>query len=213
MGKPCVRIPAVDTLNTARAQRIVPAMAGFFEQAPFFTAPAVARQHNALLAGKRGSPLSLSPASMLAAPENSRIILPSPNGAACCVAAAGAPIVVVGALVNAKAAAIAVSRGLPVTVIAAGERWPDHSMRFAVEDLIGAGAIIAHLSGPTSPEAQAALAAFERAEADLGAELATCGSGIELVERGFPDDVAIAARLDTYSCVPALANGVIRNLP
>jgi 2-phosphosulfolactate phosphatase len=173
-------------------------------------AASVARQHGALLAGKRGATLSLSPASMLNAPQNTRIVLPSPNGAACCVAAAGVPVVVVGALVNAKAAALAAARGLPVTVIAAGERWPDDALRFAVEDLIGAGAIIAHLPGPMSPEAQAAVATFERAAADLGAELATCGSGIELVERGFPGDVAIAAHLDAYSCVPMLKDGVIR---
>jgi 2-phosphosulfolactate phosphatase len=173
-------------------------------------AAAAAREHKALLAGKRGATLSLSPASMLNAPENSRVLLPSPNGSACCVAAAGAPLVVLGALVCAKASVEAASRGLPITVIAAGERWPDDSLRFAVEDLIGAGAVLAHLPGPLSPEAQAAVAAFERAAPDLGAELATCGSGIELIERGYADDVSIAARLDAYSHAPVLRDGALK---
>jgi len=173
-------------------------------------AAVAARRHKALLAGKRGATLSLSPASMLNAPERSRVLLPSPNGAACCVAAAAAPLVVVGGLVNATAAGRAAARGLPVTVIAAGEHWPDGSLRFAVEDLIGAGAIIAHLPGPHSPEAQAAVAAFERASTALDAELTVCGSGIELIEQGYAQDVSFAARLDAYSCAPILKDGVIR---
>lgn len=173
-------------------------------------APDAARQQGALLAGKRDSKLSLSPESMLNAPENSRVLLPSPNGSACCVAAAAAPLAVVGALVNAKAAAQAASRGLPVTVVAAGERWPDATIRFAVEDFIGAGAVISHLPGPHSPEAQAAVAAFERAASALNAELATCGSGIELIERGYARDVSIAAGLDAYSVAPVLRNGVLK---
>lgn len=47
------------------------------------------------------------------------------------------------------------SIGGNVTVIAAGEKWPDGSIRFAVEDFIGAGAVISVLVGSLSPEAEA----------------------------------------------------------
>jgi 2-phosphosulfolactate phosphatase len=97
-----------------------------------------------------------------------------------------------------------------VTVIAAGERWPDNSLRVALEDLIGAGAIICNLAGLRSPEAQAAAAVFEQARNSLHETLAGSGSGIELIDRGYAADVALAARLDAYSCAPVFKDGVIK---
>ena len=96
-----------------------------------------------------------------------------------------------------------------MTVIAAGERWADDSLRPAVEDLWGAGAVIDALSRiaacALSPEAAAAAAAFRAVAPALPAELSASVSGGELIRAGFPDDVAIAAELDTSSCVPVLA--------
>jgi 2-phosphosulfolactate phosphatase len=37
--------------------------------------------------------------------------------------------------------------------------------------------------------------------------LAACASGRELVEQGWPDDVAVAAELDTSRAVPVLVDG------
>jgi 2-phosphosulfolactate phosphatase len=37
--------------------------------------------------------------------------------------------------------------------------------------------------------------------------LADCASGRELCERGFSDDVALAAELDVSACVPRLVAG------
>lgn len=196
-----------------------------------------ARSHRAELAvGRRAvsaaRPWSLSPAALRRAPFVPRLVLPSPNGSAICAAAAegagvgagvglgagagaglgvGAVTVIAGCLRNAAA----VGRFLrgspgPVTVIAAGERWPDGSLRPALEDLLGAGAILAALrdrgAGTFSPEAEAARACFE-ATADVAAAVSGCASGRELIEGGFGEDVAIAAETDACLVVPVLADG------
>jgi 2-phosphosulfolactate phosphatase len=89
-------------------------------------------------------------------------------------------------------------------VIAAGERWEDGTLRVSVEDLIGAGAIIQYLSGRRSPEADAAKAAFEHASRNIPGCLGKCASGQELLERGFPADVALAAAVNCSDAVPLL---------
>ena len=98
-----------------------------------------------------------------------------------------------------------------IAVIAAGERWPDDSLRFAIEDLWGAGAIIAALAdlgtSQLSLESVSAAAAFREVEASLGAALMSCGSGQELDSTGFGIDVEIAAELDSSTSVPMLADG------
>jgi 2-phosphosulfolactate phosphatase len=106
-------------------------------------------------------------------PFTPRLVLPSPNGSAISSAAASGPATVVAAcLRNARAAGAWLTRrslgtpDRPATVIAAGERWGDGSLRPALEDLLGAGAVIAALhdqgSGPLSPEAEAARAWLRR---------------------------------------------------
>jgi len=90
--------------------------------------------------------------------------------------------------------------------VAAGERWPDGSLRPAVEDLWGAGAVLAAL-GPegASPEAEAAMAAFDAVRTRLPESLAACASGRELVGAGFAEDVVVAAAHDVSAVIPALA--------
>ena len=91
---------------------------------------------------------------------------PLPNGSAISFALAGSGASVVGAcLRNATATARWLSaRRTPVAVVAAGERWSDGTLRPAVEDLWGAGAVIAGLVdlGATglSPEARMAELAY-----------------------------------------------------
>lgn len=156
---------------------------------------------------------SLSPASLVAIPPGTRLLLPSPNGAAVTLAAAEhAPVVLAGSLRNAPAVAAAASAtGGPVAVVAAGERWPDGTLRVAVEDLVGAGAVVSHLvaagMAPCSPEGRAAAAAYAAMAPDLESALLDCVSGRELVAGGFVDDVILAAQGDVSDAVPVLRDG------
>jgi 2-phosphosulfolactate phosphatase len=169
------------------------------------TAIEFARVHGAELAGKRRlMKYSLAPASYLEVEQGFRCVLPSPNGAQVTLAAAAAaPFVLAGSLRNARAVADAASRmGQSFNVIPAGERWPDGSLRPALEDWIGAGAILRGLPGSRSPEADAAIATFERYADRLVEVLDRCGSGRELEERGHARDKELAGALDVSSGVP-----------
>ena len=158
-------------------------------------------------------PWSLSPAALAAAPAPARLVLPSPNGSS--VAAASDGIVVACSLRNVAAVAHwlrgrAGTPENPVSVIAAGERWPDDSLRPALEDLLGAGALLSALAQEgnhtLSPEAEAAVATY-RGTGSVPSAVRDCASGRELVDRGFGDDVEIAAELGVSSAVPVLTDG------
>jgi len=145
------------------------------------------------------------------------------NGAAVADAAArtGA-VVLLGALRNASAVAAAVLaeqslRGArtSIAIIAAGElsgREPTAGLRFAVEDHLGAGAIVDALgalgidhAAPDAAVAGEAFRALRRAATHL---LTASGSGLELIASGRRDDVVAAAALDAAPVVPVLRDGV-----
>jgi len=174
-------------------------------------------------AGVASRAVSLSPAALLARPSVSdvpRLVLPSPNGSSISFDLASGGAVVAGAcLRNAPAVARwlapGVAEGARLAVVAAGERWPDGSLRPAVEDLWGAGAVLAALRervGTTgwSPEARAAAAAFDAVSDSLVERLRECASGRELSGAGFADDVAVAAAYDVSSSVPVLDGDAFR---
>lgn len=180
-----------------------------------------AEQHGAVLAGRRedGGP-SLSPTDLLHLAAGARLVLPSPNGSTIASTAAerGVPFVLAGSLRNASATARrarALAHDGAIGVVAAGERWGDGGpLRPALEDLVGAGAILAALdpSGSASeprcsPEAAAARAAFVAARVDLVGVLAGCASGRELAALGCGDDVATAATLDATRLAAQLIDG------
>ncbi|MEQ3549217.1 2-phosphosulfolactate phosphatase [Pseudonocardia nematodicida] len=159
--------------------------------------------------------VSLSPGTVRAAPELSRLVLPSPNGSTLAFRLRAVAQTVIGVgLRNRRAAADhllerrASFPGLRVAVVAAGERWPDGSLRPAVEDLWGAGALIDALGAAgwpdVSPEARAAAAAFREIADDPAAALRDCASGRELAAIGFADDVRVASELDRSPSVPRL---------
>jgi 2-phosphosulfolactate phosphatase len=77
-------------------------------------------------------------------------------------------------------------------------------LRPSIEDWLAAGAILRLLPGAKSPEAAAAIAAFESAQNTLRKVLEASGSGRELVEKGFVRDVELAAQFNVSEHVPRL---------
>lgn len=163
---------------------------------------------NAVLAGPRShTEFSLSPASMQTASVGQRIVLPSPNGATLSGLVGSTPALA-GCLRNAAAVAQrAQSFGRRIGIVPAGERWPDGTLRPALEDWLGAGAILLHLDGTMSPEAYAAKMAFEMHRKNLATAMAECASGRELIERGWERDVLIATELNVSMSAPILHDG------
>ncbi len=175
-------------------------------------AEAYAASLGAELAGSRRdhSRYSLSPASLVDIPKGARLVLPSPNGATLTLGTGGAPTLT-GCLRNYRAVASAAQKyGRRLAIIPAGERWPDGSLRPAFEDWIGAGAIISQLHGELSPEARAARAAFHQAQTGIESLIRQCGSGKELIARGFEENVSLASALNVSECAPLFSDGAYR---
>lgn len=174
-----------------------------------------AAEHDAEVATKRGEGdgFSLSPTSLAEVPSGTRLVLPSPNGSALAFGAveAGASEVVAACVRNGAAVGSAFAdTELTVGVIAAGERWRGATgpMRVAVEDLLGAGAVLSMFDRlDLSPEARAAAAAWHDAEPEIVGRLRASASGRELIERGWPGDVDLAAQAHVSDLVPVLVDG------
>jgi 2-phosphosulfolactate phosphatase len=158
---------------------------------------------------------SLSPTALLSQATLDAVVLPSPNGSACSlIAAETGSIVIAACLRNAPAVAeYLAAASLPVTVLACGERWPDGTLRPSLEDLLGAGAVLANLGGDLSPEAKSAAAAWQDAKDTIANTMLTCASGRELVERGCRDDVEYASAYGVSDVVPVLLDGAFRREP
>lgn len=154
---------------------------------------------------------SLSPASLMHIPEGTRLVLSSPNGASLSLATGTVPTFS-GCLRNARTVAQAAQKiGTRIGIIPAGERWKDGSLRPALEDFIGAGAIINNLNGTCSPEAEAAKAIYLQMRATLTENLQRCSSGKELIGRSQAKDVELAAALNQSHSTPLLIDGAYRN--
>ena len=177
------------------------------------SAKTFAQSMDAEVAEKRGSSgYSLSPTSLLAIPSGTRLVLPSPNGSSLSLATSSTPTLT-GCLRNGRAVALAaMNYGQRIAVIPAGEQWCDGSLRPSFEDLIGAGSVISWLQGKLSPESQLAVEAYRGVSRSLNHLMKQCGSGQELIERGFEQDVDLASEINVSDCVPTLVNGAYINL-
>lgn len=173
-----------------------------------------AEQNNAILATRTRDTngFSLAPSSLQHIPPETRLVLPSPNGSTLSLSTGNTPTYA-GCLRNAKAvAAAAKQHGSRISVIPAGERWKsDYSLRPSLEDMLGAGAIIHELDGNKSPEAMWAEMTFLHFRDSLQKTLNTIGSGNELIERGFTEDVELAAQYNCSQNAPRLMDGAYRS--
>lgn len=153
----------------------------------------------------------------------------SRNGAAVAAAAEGATVLL-GSVRNAGAVARAIAveqerrqARTSVAVIAAGELDSAGGLRFAVEDHLGAGAVIAALTDlgidHTAPDAAVAAEGFRALRRALRHILSASGSAREIADgvpatdrmtaAGLtPTTAADAAELDAIDAVPVLRDGV-----
>lgn len=127
-------------------------------------------------------------------------------------------LVLLGSLRNASATARAVlaeqtrrADRTSITVIAVGATDAAGTPRFAVEDLLGAGAVIDALTtlgiDHTAPEAAVAAEGFHGLRRATRHLLTASGSGQERLDGGARDDVLHAAEVDTVDVVPAFVDG------
>lgn len=197
----------VDVLSFATAVDVATSRGGIIFPYPLKDASAdayAAAMDAQPAAVRREDGFSLSPASLETLPASFRLVLPSPNGAALSFHVHH-PSVLAACFRNAGAVArAAAGLGSTFAVIPAGETWSTGELRPSLEDLAGAGAVVAGLPGDRSPEAELAAACFAHFRTDLAGALRRSSSGKELIERGFGRDVELAAEFNVSSNVPRL---------
>jgi 2-phosphosulfolactate phosphatase len=176
----------VDVLSFCTAVDVAVSRGGIVHPWPFDDeqgAAAEAVRPGAVLSRRRKDArdgLSLSPVNLMGVQPGMHIVLPSPTGRCC------------HSLRRGRSIAFLCWRGVFGTrpqlpawrgrwparerfgVIAAGERWPDGSLRPAIEDWLGAGAILDRLDWPCSPEAEVAREAYRAAGNRFGAGAGGC---------------------------------------
>lgn len=173
-------------------------------------------------AAREGKP-TLSPVTFNCSHQNNSYVLSSLNGAYCTWIASKVPALLIGSLLNASAVAAAANKiqqdsGAAITVVPSGEMWNDvreneDRLRPSIEDYLGSGAILSRLQGDKSPEAQVCVHAFQNSKESLEQLIWDCGSGRELRERGYEDDVRHCGRLDITDAVPILLDGHFKQWP
>lgn len=134
--------------------------------------------------------------------EGKTLFMRTTNGTRAILAAGEAAALYVAALVNAEAAARALAqKGLDVTLLCSGTNGA-----VAMEDLIGAGAVLDALSsiGPVTLEsdlARIALSVFTSAKPNLAAALRATTGGQNVQRVNLTPDIEFAATLNRFDIV------------
>jgi 2-phosphosulfolactate phosphatase len=213
LGEQCAVLVIVDVLSFSTAVDVVVGRGGAVRPVRWADRSAAARPAD--------PSWTLRPSSLVSVPAGTVLELASANGATLCsLAEATGAVVLAGCLRNARAvaaAARALADGGPIGVVPGGERWGVNladdadagPLRPAVEDLLGAGAIMSSLLGYGSASVEAALAAEMYARASVDDVLNGCVSGRELIAAGHAGDVALASQVNVSTAVPRLTDGLL----
>jgi 2-phosphosulfolactate phosphatase len=164
-------------------------------------------RHAKLALGRNDNPeFSLSPQTMYNLNVGDALVLASPNGSELSLMQGNIPVYT-ACLRNADAVAKYIqTQSKRIGVIAAGERWSDNSLRPAIEDLMGAGAVIASIQGTLSSEAAVAAHAYLDAREQIDEMILKSMSGQELIDRGYDKDVHLACEVNVSEAVPLLSD-------
>lgn len=157
---------------------------------------------------------TLSPVSFNEQHANQKYVLSSLNGAFCSWIATKVPALLIGSLLNFSAVAnvanqLSEQTNANITVIPCGELWNEmreneDGLRPSIEDYLGAGAVLSELNGTKSPEAEVCIGAFLHSKDRIKELLWECGSGRELRQKGFEEDVLYCSQINYYNTVPVL---------
>lgn len=157
---------------------------------------------------------TLSPVSFNEQHINQKYVLSSLNGAFCSWIATKVPALLIGSLLNFSAVANVANQlreqtNANITVIPCGELWNEmreneDGLRPSIEDYLGAGAVLSVLNGTKSPEAEVCIGAFLHSKDRIKELLWECGSGRELRQKGFEEDVLHCSQMNFYNTVPVL---------
>jgi 2-phosphosulfolactate phosphatase len=143
------------------------------------------------------------------------LFMSTTNGTRAILAAREARLLLVGALVNASAVAKAVAAsGLDLTLLCAGTNG-----EVAMEDVLGAGAVMAALQRIADIHAAGDLPMiahrlFETSSHDLPGALRRTHGGRNVLAAGLAPDIDFAASVDRFAHVVGRVEGsVVRRLP
>jgi 2-phosphosulfolactate phosphatase len=212
----CTVVVIVDVLSFSTAADVAVTAGARVFATPYSTdVREVAERHNAIYAVARGEetkgrPYSLSPDTLLTVPPDSQLVLPCMDGATLIATSqeGGSRWIMTGCLRNASAAAAFINKHFAsdnIAIVAAGERWPNFTLRPALEDDLAAGAILSQLDlTDASPEAKSVAGAFLAMSNNLADAVRTSVSGRELIELGYPHDVESAVQYGVSRTVPVV---------
>ena len=153
-----------------------------------------------------GFDLGNSPGDLGAAQAGKTLLMSTTNGTKAVLAARGADTIYVGALVNARAVAeMARQSSKSLTLLCAGLKGS-----LAMEDVIGAGAVIQALDEDVeleSDEARMAEQLFLASHDRLGQVLRSTAGGQNIIRSNLAKDIDFAARMDVIDSVGEVMDG------